>query len=114
MVKRTASAAVPVGSGGTGAGLVASARHLAIITPGGPVFPCDAPPGFFAVIGVAGTSQAAPHVAGLAAQLVGKLGRNHPSAVVQAILRGADDLGAPGADDAYGRGRINVPASLGH
>ncbi|HJS47786.1 MAG TPA: S8 family serine peptidase, partial [Gemmatimonadales bacterium] len=64
------------------------------------------------VIGVQGTSQAAPHVSGLAALLVEDLGRS-PGAIVNAIQQGADDLGAAGNDPFYGKGRINVPASLG-
>ncbi len=64
------------------------------------------------VNGYAGTSQASPHVAGLAALVVGHVGPNNPSAVVHAIIRGADDLGDAGRDDIYGRGRINVPATV--
>ena len=64
------------------------------------------------VVGVQGTSQAAPHVSGLAALLVESLGRN-PDAIRDAILDGADDLGASGTDPLYGKGRINIPASLG-
>jgi subtilisin family serine protease len=64
------------------------------------------------VVGVQGTSQASPHVSGLAALLVEDLGRN-PAAIGNAIRQGADDLGPPGTDPFYGKGRINVPASLG-
>ena len=64
------------------------------------------------VSGYAGTSQAAPHVAGLAALVVAHVGANNPSAVVHALTRGADDLGDAGRDDSYGAGRINVPATL--
>ncbi|MGH7586360.1 MAG: S8 family serine peptidase [Gemmatimonadales bacterium] len=64
------------------------------------------------VIGVQGTSQAAPHVSGLAALLSETLG-NDPDAIREAILDGADDLGASGTDPLYGKGRINIPASLG-
>jgi subtilisin family serine protease len=64
------------------------------------------------VVGVQGTSQASPHVSGLAALLVEDLGRN-PAAIGNAIRQGADDLGPPGTDPLYGKGRINVPASLG-
>jgi subtilisin family serine protease len=64
------------------------------------------------VVGVQGTSQASPHVSGLAALLVEDLGRN-PAAIGSAIRNGADDLGQPGTDPLYGKGRINVPASLG-
>ena len=103
--------------GGTNRGWVPSvcARHRAFATgnPAAPfAFSCNAAPGFFNSVGYAGTSQAAPHVAGLAALVVERVGANNPAAVVHAITRGADDLGAPGRDAIYGRGRINVPATL--
>jgi len=57
----------------------------------------------------AGTSQAAPHVAGVAALIIGKSGGSMPPAQVEAALRqSADDLGKPGQDDAYGHGRLNA------
>ena len=43
-----------------------------------------------------GTSQAAPHVTGLVAQLVAKYGKGNPSQIKQLLLNGLDDLGAPG------------------
>ena len=56
----------------------------------------------------AGTSMASPAVAGVAALIVGKYGPMQP-AQVEAILRqSADDLGKPGNDDYYGRGRVNA------
>lgn len=64
-------------------------------------------------VGVGGTSQAAPHVAGLAALLVEQLGRGNPAQVRQRIEQSADDLGEPGTDAFYGKGRINVPRALG-
>jgi len=48
----------------------------------------------------------------LAALLVEKYGRD-PGAIKNAIQTGADDLGAAGTDPLYGKGRINVPNSLG-
>jgi lantibiotic leader peptide-processing serine protease len=63
--------------------------------------------------GFIGTSQASPHVAGLAALLVAEMGHNHPSAIKAAIQNSADDLGQPGTDPFYGRGRINVAKALG-
>lgn len=62
--------------------------------------------GFYAV-GLTGTSMAAPHVAGLAALVVEDVGR-HPGQVITRIQNGADDLGQPGTDPYYGKGRINV------
>ena len=56
-----------------------------------------------------GTSMAAPHVAGVAAIIIGKNGgRMHPAAVAAALRASADDLGKPGQDDAYGAGRVNA------
>jgi subtilisin family serine protease len=65
------------------------------------------------VVGLNGTSQATPHVSGLAALLVERIGHGRPSQVRAAIQHGADDLGQPGTDPFYGKGRINVPAALG-
>src|SRR2546422_1715331 len=60
-----------------------------------------------------GTSFAAPHVAGLAALLVAQLGHGHPALIRSRILQSADDLGGPGVDPYYGKGRINVARALG-
>jgi len=63
------------------------------------------------VIGVAGTSQAAPHVAGLAALIVEDVGRN-PAQVRARIRNSADAIG--GGNTAYfGRGRVNVAKGVG-
>ncbi len=59
-----------------------------------------------------GTSQAAPHVSGVAALLVDELGRR-PELIRARIRQGADDLGQPGKDDYYGMGRLNVCGALG-
>ena len=61
----------------------------------------------------AGTSFAAPHVAGLAALLVAQLGHGNPALIRARILQSADDLGDPGVDPYYGKGRINVARALG-
>jgi hypothetical protein len=63
--------------------------------------------------GFIGTSQATPHVAGLAALLVDKLGHGKPQLIKQAIEKSADDLGQPGTDPFYGRGRVNVARAMG-
>jgi subtilisin family serine protease len=59
---------------------------------------------------LAGTSQAAPHVAGAAALLV-SLGVRGPAAA-QRLLTTATDLGAPGADPEYGHGLLNARAAV--
>ena len=60
-----------------------------------------------------GTSFAAPHVAGLAALLVAQLGHGNPALIRARILQSADDLGQPGTDPYYGKGRINIARALG-
>jgi hypothetical protein len=63
--------------------------------------------------GFIGTSQATPHVAGLAALLVATQGHGNPSQIKHLIEQSADDLGQPGTDPQYGRGRINVAKAVG-
>ena len=64
------------------------------------------------IVGLGGTSMAAPHVSGLAALISEDVGAN-PSQIRARLQQSADDLGAPGADPIYGKGRINVRAALG-
>ncbi len=63
--------------------------------------------------GYIGTSQATPHVAGLAALLVAEHGHGQPALIRNLIQQSADDLGQPGTDPFYGRGRINVARAMG-
>jgi len=65
------------------------------------------------VVGSRGTSMAAPHVTGLAALLTEDFGHNSAAQVKARLQQSADDLGKPGTDPAYGKGRINVPSALG-
>jgi subtilisin family serine protease len=60
-----------------------------------------------------GTSAAAPHVAGVAALVIGAHGGQMNPDAVEAILRAsADDLGKPGVDDYYGHGRVNAARAV--
>jgi subtilisin family serine protease len=57
----------------------------------------------------AGTSQAAPHVSGAAAYLDAQYaGALNPAQLEWALQQCSDDIGKPGTDQFYGRGRINV------
>jgi subtilisin family serine protease len=58
--------------------------------------------------GYIGTSQAAPHVAGLAALIVADQGHGKPEQIKQEIEHSADDIGPRGQDEFSSRGRINV------
>jgi subtilisin family serine protease len=57
---------------------------------------------------VAGTSFAAPQVTGAVALLAGMFPGATPDAIVDALVRGARDVGAPGADADTGAGVLNV------
>jgi subtilisin family serine protease len=62
-----------------------------------------------------GTSMAAPHVCGVAALVIeANGGEMHPAQVKAIIEQSADDLGKPGMDDYYGRGRINAYKAVTH
>ena len=63
-------------------------------------------------LGVAGTSQATPHVTGLAALIAGQVGRD-PSQIAARISQSADQLGLGGNSQPYGAGRINVAHAMG-
>src|SRR5439155_25475800 len=56
----------------------------------------------------AGTSQATPAAAGVAALIVEKYGRIGPARVEARLRHAADDLGKRGKDDFYGLGRVNA------
>ena len=63
------------------------------------------------IVGLAGTSMAAPHTSGLAALLAAE-GYRAPQ-ILTRIQQTADDLGQRGTDPYYGKGRINVADALG-
>jgi subtilisin family serine protease len=63
--------------------------------------------------GYIGTSQASPHVAGLAALLMAEYGTGNPAAIKARLTSSALDLGQTGTDPFYGRGRIDVARALG-
>lgn len=56
----------------------------------------------------AGTSMAAPVACGVAALIVSKYGSMEPSQLEHKLTKSADDLGKPGTDDYYGKGRVNA------
>jgi len=72
--------------------------------------PCFSAPIF--IVGVQGTSMAAPHVAGTAALLVSILGRN-PSQIKARIQQSADNVAGSGTTPFYGKGRLNVARAVG-
>ena len=60
-----------------------------------------------------GTSMAAPHIAGLGAYLDSQHGGTlNGSQILTQIQQHADDLGKPGTDEFYGKGRMNTCRTL--
>src|SRR5215210_1529405 len=90
-------------------------QGLGVVAPGGSTIPVSGedilstvPPDTYEEI--AGTSQAAPHVSGVAALLVSKGVRGQ--AAVKRILDTATDLGPAGDDPEYGHGLVNARAAV--
>jgi serine protease len=71
------------------------------------------PPRFdvLAYVGYVGTSQATPHVTGVAAMLM-QQGIKNPAAIEAALEKFATDLGDPGRDNLYGYGLIEARDTL--
>jgi subtilisin family serine protease len=65
----------------------------------------------YAEVGFAGTSMAAPHVAGTAALLISQ-GITSPAAVEALLEKTARDLGAKGRDPEFGFGLIQPRTAL--
>ena len=59
------------------------------------------------IIGLAGTSMASPHAAGVAALIAEDVG-SQPGRIKTKLQQTADDLGQRGTDPAYGKGRVNA------
>ena len=59
-----------------------------------------------------GTSFAAPTVTGVAALIMDKWDNTDAQNTMDIIFDTADDLGAPGTDNVFGRGALNVGAAL--
>ena len=67
---------------------------------------------FNMVVGLDGTSMAAAVTSGVAALIAEDVGRD-PAKVRARLQQTADDLGEPGTDPYYGKGRINLARALG-
>jgi subtilisin family serine protease len=70
-------------------------------------------PSGLGIWGFIGTSQATPHVSGLAALLIAENGRGKPSQLKAAIRNSAVRIGQGGNDVYSGKGRIDVARALG-
>jgi subtilisin family serine protease len=100
-----AAISVAAPGGNSGDFVLGACSTTSLIIPG-----CQASPWFY--VWAAGTSMSAPHVTGLAALMVEDFGRK-PGRIKNKIQQSADDLGQPGTDPWYGKGRINVGSAVG-
>jgi subtilisin family serine protease len=67
---------------------------------------------YFGYTYMSGTSMAAPFVSGVAGLLLSVEPSLNVEEVTEALILGADDLGAEGRDDLYGYGRVNALGAL--
>ena len=86
-----------------------SARRYFLVAPGVGIRAPE--PGGGAAL-VSGTSFAAPHVTGAVALVLDAAPYLSAREVVELLLDTATDLGAPGTDEVYGRGLLNLAAAL--
>lgn len=100
----TSSVNVAAPGGSTGDGVWATCSRFSLQIP-----QCQT--GNF-ILRISGTSMAAPHVTGTAALISEDVGAN-PGLIRSRLQQSADDLGKPGADPYYGKGRINVGRAVG-
>jgi subtilisin family serine protease len=84
--------------------------YVDVAAPGYQIYNTFIPP--YSYKGVSGTSQAAPHVAGLAALIWSKYPSYSAAQVWSRITSTAVDLGAVGADNSFGAGRVDAKAAL--
>ena len=97
--------------GGDYNGNVFASTVLAPCTTGSIVLPFSCGPGSYLFLD--GTSMATPHVAGVAALVINDLGGAKPAKVRVTIEQTSDDLGRRGADDDFGKGRVNACSAVG-
>jgi hypothetical protein len=83
--------------------------YVDIAAPGSYIYSTDADGGYRSM---SGTSQATPHVAGLAALVKGAYPDLSPDQIADAMQDSAVDLGTAGKDIRFGWGRIDAPAAL--